>query len=349
MFGIRGFVVAVVAGVGMALASVPADAQSLTGTHSWQMQPYCNVVTMTLVPTPGGARLEGTDNLCGAADRGSVLGMASFNAAGQVTLNFTIVTAPAGRPVHVTAIVSPQTGNGFWTDSGGTTGNMAYATAVAGLPVRPVPITQLGPNVITTLEIAPGAVNGSDINPAEVQTRVAGSCPAGQAMTGINANGTVTCTSITGGGGSGTTVAFKAGGHQQNSGSYLPNATFTDVTWTGTTFNIGGGTFNTAKTEYTVPTSGLYLLTTEVRVMGHQTTGTYCGGFRVNGTVVGLTCNKYITTASVDTDNISTSTTVQLSAGDVVSVGVLPLMGGNGLTITGSHPSESNFTVTRLP
>jgi len=304
------------------------------------------VITLTLSPSPGGAEVAGFDNLCGASNQGSAVGMASANAAGQVTLNFTIVTAPAGRPVHVTAIVDVRSGGGVWSDSGGSTGTMAYGRTTGGLPPRPIPVTELGPDVITTLEIAPGAVGGTDINSPELQARVAGSCPVGQAMTGINANGTVTCASITGGGG-GATVAFKAGGHGAG-GNYLPNAVYTDVAWTGTTFNTGGGTFNTARTTYTVPTAGLYLLTTEVRVLGFQTTGTYCGGFRVNGTTVGLTCNKYITTPSVDTDNISTSTTVQLAAGDEVTVSVLPLMGGNGLTITGSHPSESNFTVTRL-
>lgn len=38
----------------------------------------------------------------------------------------------------------------------------------------------------------------------------------------------------------------------------------------------------------------------------------------------------------------------KLAACDMVTVVVLPLMGGNGRTITGSHPPESNFTVTRL-
>lgn len=38
----------------------------------------------------------------------------------------------------------------------------------------------------------------------------------------------------------------------------------------------------------------------------------------------------------------------KLAACDVVTVGVIAFMGGNGLTITGSHPSESPFTVTRL-
>ena len=330
-----------------AVVAVAVSAQPYIGTHSWQMQPYCNVVTLTLSPSPTGGRLEGVDNLCGASNSGSAVGMATLNAAGQVTLNFTVVIAPTARPVHVTAIVNLQNGQGVWTDSGGSSGTMAYGASVAGLPPRPVPLTQLGPDVITTLEIAPGAVNGADINTAEVQARVSGSCPAGQAMSGINANGTVTCTAITGGG-SGTAVAFKAGGHGAY-GAYLPYAQYIDVAWTSTRFNTGGGAFTPGGTTYTVPAAGTYLLTGTVRVLGYQTSGTYCGGFRVNGTVVGLTCNKYIANSQIDTDDISLSTTAQLSAGDTVVVSVLSAIGGNGLTITGSNQAEANFTVTKLP
>jgi len=345
MVGRRGLIGAAMAWLVVCGAAAPLTAQTIFGTHSWQMQPYCNVVTLTLSPSPAGARLEGTDSLCGASNLGSAIGMATGNSAGNVTLNFTIVTAPAARPVHVTAVVNLQNGNGVWTDSGGNSGTMAYGVNTPGLPVRPVPLTQIGPNVITTLEIAPGAVSGSDINTAEVQARVSGSCPAGQAMSGINANGTVTCTAVTGGGG--TPVAFKAGGHL-GSGGYLPYAQYTDVTWTSTRFNTGGGTLSPAGTTYTVPAAGTYLLTGTVRVMGYQTSGSYCGGFRVNGTVIALTCNKYVANAQIDTDDVTLSTTAQLAAGDTVVASILSLIPGNGLTISGSNQAEANFTVTKL-
>lgn len=177
----------------IAAGAVTASAQSTIGPVSWQLQPYCNVVTLTLYSGPSGFSLEGTDDLCGATNRGSALGVASPNAAGNYTLNFSIVTAPSGKPVHVSAIVSPANGSGTWSDSLGNSGTFAFFGNTPGLPARPQPASGLPAAVITTVELAAGAVGVADINTAEVQTRVSGTCPAGQFMTGVNANGTVAC------------------------------------------------------------------------------------------------------------------------------------------------------------
>lgn len=118
------------------LVPVTVSAQ-VFGTFPWQMQPYCNVVTLTLTNTAGGWTLDGFDNQCGATDKGSVVGVASINAGGNATLNFTIVTAPSGRAVSVSAVLSPATGSGTWTDSEGNTGTFALFGASPGLPVRP--------------------------------------------------------------------------------------------------------------------------------------------------------------------------------------------------------------------
>lgn len=176
-------------------AASSASAQ-VFGTFAWQMQPYCNIVSLTLSSSPAGFVLEGTDNQCGAVDKASAVGVASFNANGLVNLNFTIVTAPAARAVHVAAVVSPGTGGGTWTDSAGNAGTFALGAPGSGSP-RPLPTTTIGVASITSAEIAPGAVGASDINAAEVQARVAGTCPAGQTVTSVNQNGTVNCAAPT--------------------------------------------------------------------------------------------------------------------------------------------------------
>lgn len=153
---------------------------------------YCNIVTLTLSQTSGGFTVDGSDNQCGAAKLAGAAGMALFNPDGTVGLEFTIVTAPSPRAVHVSASVNPGTGNGSWTDSVGNTGAFTLAVSGSGSP-RPLPASGLGTAVITTTEIAANAVGASDINATEVQARVGGTCPAGQTMTGINQNGSVSC------------------------------------------------------------------------------------------------------------------------------------------------------------
>ena len=144
------------------LTPAPGAAQ-VFGTFSWQMLPYCNVVSLTLVNTPAGFTLQGTDDQCGAVNQAGAFGVASFNTSGNLTANFSIVTAPSGRPVHVSVIISPATGSGTWTDSAGNTGTFALSGATPGLPARPLPPSGLAVASVTAREIAPDAVTGLSV------------------------------------------------------------------------------------------------------------------------------------------------------------------------------------------
>ena len=115
------------------LSPVAADAQ-VFGTFTWQMQPHCNRVTLTLTISPGGFTLSGSDDQCGAVSKASATGVALFNADGTVGLNFTIVTPPTGQAVHVSASVSPASGQGTWSDDLGNSGTFALGGNAAGLP-----------------------------------------------------------------------------------------------------------------------------------------------------------------------------------------------------------------------
>ena len=67
-----------VAGTVIVLAgTTPASAQ-VFGTFSWQMQPYCNQITLTLTNVNGNFTLDGSDDQCGAAKKGSASGMGSL-------------------------------------------------------------------------------------------------------------------------------------------------------------------------------------------------------------------------------------------------------------------------------
>lgn len=228
----------------LAVAIVRPDvlmAQSL-GPFTWQMQPYCNAVTLLLRNSPTGFVLEGSDSMCGATEPAGAVGMAAFNASGNVTFSFTIVTAPSAKAVHVSAAVSPATGSGTWVDSAGNSGTFAFFGATPGLPPRPLSASGLAANVITTTEIAAGAVGVEDVNTAQVQARVVGSCAVGQYLRAINANGTVVCEPL------------------PSAGSPLARTTFGIVS-----VPTSSSTFATATTlaslTFTAPATGTILVT----------------------------------------------------------------------------------------
>ena len=204
-------------------------AQSL-GFFTWQLQPFCNRVTLSIVQVGSTYTLDGFDDQCGgAALRAGVVGTATVNPNGTIGFGFTTVVAN-GQPVHVNAVVSLPSASGTWQDSLGNAGTFVLGGAAAG-SARPLPPTsgladgsvttsklaasavdtskladgsvttgKLAANAVDTTKIAAGAVGGSDINENEVQRRVATACPSGQLMTGVNADGTVVCAGSAGGG-----------------------------------------------------------------------------------------------------------------------------------------------------
>ncbi|MDH4066821.1 MAG: hypothetical protein OEW19_20665, partial [Acidobacteriota bacterium] len=139
-----------------ALTLVPpaaAMAQSL-GTFRWQLQPYCNIVTVTVTQVGGVYRLEGTDDRCGGGvDLASALGVAFLNPGGSIGIGLSIVTTPAGAPVHVAADIALGTLSGTWRDSAGGVGAFVFSPG-AGTGGSPRP--QPPPGVPPSLNFVPG-------------------------------------------------------------------------------------------------------------------------------------------------------------------------------------------------
>ncbi|MGE0360927.1 MAG: tail fiber domain-containing protein [Vicinamibacterales bacterium] len=115
-----------------------AGAQPL-GSFRWQLQPYCNVVTMNVTGVAGVYTLEGFDDQCGAPTRAPLTGVATPNPDGTIGFGFTIVASPGGRGVQVEARLSMAGLGGPWSDSDGHTGTLAFNRSIGGSP-RPSPV-----------------------------------------------------------------------------------------------------------------------------------------------------------------------------------------------------------------
>jgi Chaperone of endosialidase/YadA head domain repeat (2 copies) len=130
-----------------------ASAQ-VVGTRRWQLQPFCNVVTLTVAQSGAVLRVDGTDDQCGAAGTpASAIGTASSSADGSVALGLTIVAAPGAAPTHVMVRLDAATLGGTWRDSDGNAGAFVPALKpIAGGTPRPT----VPPAAIEQIAVGPG-------------------------------------------------------------------------------------------------------------------------------------------------------------------------------------------------
>ena len=110
------------------------------GTFTWQLQPFCNVVTVNLTQQGAVYTMDGFDDQCGAAQRAALVGLATPNTDGSIAVGLNIVTAPSGRGVQVAARFTLPSANGTWSDSAGNSGTFGFGANTGGSP-RPAPAT----------------------------------------------------------------------------------------------------------------------------------------------------------------------------------------------------------------
>lgn len=138
---------AVIIGAASTVAAQPL------GTFRWQLQPYCNVISVTVTQVGATYRLEGTDDRCGAAEVSSVIGTAFPNPDGSVGLGFNIVAAPDGVAQPVAARLSLATLSGTWSDAR-YAGTFAF-TPGAGAGGSPRPVPASGTALLSAFRLQP--------------------------------------------------------------------------------------------------------------------------------------------------------------------------------------------------
>lgn len=161
---------------------------TILGTFRWQLQPYCNVITATVVQLGSIYQVNGTDDQCGAARAASVVGLAFPNPDGSIGFGLTTVTTPGGAPLHTDARISLSTISGTWTDSAAQTGTFAFVPAggTGGSP-RPGPSTVILPGSVTTAELADGSVTTAKLAAGAVTSTQLANSAVGNAQIATNA------------------------------------------------------------------------------------------------------------------------------------------------------------------
>jgi hypothetical protein len=157
----------VLAALCLALSSTSAYAQSL-GTFRWQLQPFCNVITVNVTQQGAIYVLDGTDDRCGNGNQsGSAVGIAYLTPQGLVGFGITTVL-PGGTPVHTEATLSLSSLGGTWRDSAGNSGAFVFNGALPGATPRPIPSGGIPTASITNIHIANNAVTTANIVDASI-------------------------------------------------------------------------------------------------------------------------------------------------------------------------------------
>lgn len=139
---------------------VPASAQTL-GTFKWQLEPFCNVVTVTITQQGAVYALTGTDDQCGAPKTAAISGTAFLNPDGTVGFGFSVVPSPSGVAVAVDASINPASLSGAWRDSSGNSGAFRFAPGgTGGGNPRPVGPALSGVTLGSGLSYRPAASGG---------------------------------------------------------------------------------------------------------------------------------------------------------------------------------------------
>ena len=146
------------------LIAAETQAQPL-GTFRWQLQPFCNVVTVNVIQQGAVYTVDGFDDQCGAPQRAPLVGLATPNPDGSIGLGLQVVTVPSGRGLQIDARMTLATLSGSWRDSAGNSGTLAFGASTGGSP-RPaptVPGSAIAAGTITSGQLAATIFGGTGV------------------------------------------------------------------------------------------------------------------------------------------------------------------------------------------
>jgi hypothetical protein len=122
----RGYLVGAAIIFSTVLLGVGQSRGDVVGTFRWRLEPFCNVVHLTVIqegaPADGGAGLlTGFDDDCGFSGGVPVSGTIFRNPSGFFVGSFTII-GPGGVAINNLIQLNPATGSGTWSDNFGNSG-----------------------------------------------------------------------------------------------------------------------------------------------------------------------------------------------------------------------------------
>ena len=165
-------IIGTVLGTAIVLLGRPASAQTV-GTFSWQLQPYCNVVKLTVIQQDAQYQLDGTDTDCsGTQTPSAVRGLAFPLPDGTVRLGLSMVAATTAVPVAIDVIIDVATLSGTWRDSSGYSGTFVLGASGSGVSRPAASLGAVGFTLtngsVTRAKIADGNVTADKIKDGNV-------------------------------------------------------------------------------------------------------------------------------------------------------------------------------------
>ncbi|MEZ5418189.1 MAG: hypothetical protein R2708_12690 [Vicinamibacterales bacterium] len=161
---------------------------TILGTFRWQLQPYCNVITATVVQLGSIYQVNGTDDQCGAARAASVVGLAFPESRRIDRLRPHDRHDARRRPAAHGRQDLARPSAALWTDSAAQTGTFAFVPAggTESSP-RPGPSTVILPGSVTTAELADGSVTTAKLAAGAVTSTQLANSAVGNAQIATNA------------------------------------------------------------------------------------------------------------------------------------------------------------------